>query len=349
MAVNKRIQWIDIARGIAILLVIIGHSLGNYWPGYLGNFIFVVHMPIFFILSGYLYHLKEETTLFKSGVKNLLIPYIGTVVIELLCLIISKFLKDGFFYSRIGSVKGLLLSSFYGIGVPIRTPFNIDIVGIGAIWFLMAFFGGTLIFNLIMRLKIADRYKFLIVIIVSLFGYTLNQYITLPFSLNISMAVQIFFFAGYWIKKIHLITKLKWWHYLLFMVFWIYVASIGLFVVSDISSPNIIINYVAGITSSLVLIKFSIFIENLNKIQLTKSLTFFGVNSLAILAFHLIDLDSVTLWYKITQHLIPYLPYLLVVLIGIIYRILFVTFAVMVVKKLPLAKTIFFPRKFKKI
>lgn len=48
MAVNKRIQWIDIARGIAILLVIIGHSLGNYWPGYLGNFIFVVHMPIFF-------------------------------------------------------------------------------------------------------------------------------------------------------------------------------------------------------------------------------------------------------------------------------------------------------------
>ena len=59
--VNKRIEWIDIARGFAILFVIIGHSLGNYFSSYFANLIYVFHMPIFFVLSGYLYKRKNKT------------------------------------------------------------------------------------------------------------------------------------------------------------------------------------------------------------------------------------------------------------------------------------------------
>ena len=54
---KKRIEWIDYCRGLAILMMIAGHSLGNTSP-YIANFIFAVHMPIFFVLSGIL--LKEK-------------------------------------------------------------------------------------------------------------------------------------------------------------------------------------------------------------------------------------------------------------------------------------------------
>ena len=47
---QKRIDWLDIAKGIAILCIIIGHSFGK---NRIGVFIFSFHMPLFFILSGY--------------------------------------------------------------------------------------------------------------------------------------------------------------------------------------------------------------------------------------------------------------------------------------------------------
>jgi len=49
--VKKRILYFDIAKGIAILAVIIGH-LGGL-PDILGRFIFSFHMPLFFLISGY--------------------------------------------------------------------------------------------------------------------------------------------------------------------------------------------------------------------------------------------------------------------------------------------------------
>ncbi|WP_270224197.1 acyltransferase family protein [Lactiplantibacillus pentosus] len=50
----KRIEWIDIAKGIAILAVVVGHTLGPYNGQLFGSLIFAFHMPIFFMLSGYL-------------------------------------------------------------------------------------------------------------------------------------------------------------------------------------------------------------------------------------------------------------------------------------------------------
>ncbi len=49
---GDRIYWIDCAKGITILLVIIGHSIYN--PMVRGP-IFSFHMPLFFILSGMTY------------------------------------------------------------------------------------------------------------------------------------------------------------------------------------------------------------------------------------------------------------------------------------------------------
>jgi hypothetical protein len=54
---SKRLDWIDIAKGIAIILVIVGHTVPN--PSPLRHAIFSFHMPVFFILAGYTFRPKR--------------------------------------------------------------------------------------------------------------------------------------------------------------------------------------------------------------------------------------------------------------------------------------------------
>ncbi|HEM4571297.1 TPA: acyltransferase family protein [Streptococcus suis] len=44
---NTRIQWIDNLKGIGILLVVLGHTSFPF-----KNYIFWIHMPLFFVLTG---------------------------------------------------------------------------------------------------------------------------------------------------------------------------------------------------------------------------------------------------------------------------------------------------------
>lgn len=46
---SQRIEWIDVAKGIAILLMVAGHTT---IPKSISNFIWAFHMPLFFIASG---------------------------------------------------------------------------------------------------------------------------------------------------------------------------------------------------------------------------------------------------------------------------------------------------------
>lgn len=48
---TTRLTWVDIAKGLAIILVIIGHTAP--FGSIARNTIFSFHMPLFFLLSGY--------------------------------------------------------------------------------------------------------------------------------------------------------------------------------------------------------------------------------------------------------------------------------------------------------
>ncbi|WP_445491737.1 acyltransferase family protein [Niallia sp. 03133] len=72
---NKRETWIDVAKGIGIILVIMGHTSNDIAQHYF----FWFHMPLFFILSGYTFKEISNTTDFlvwlKKFTKRLMIPY----------------------------------------------------------------------------------------------------------------------------------------------------------------------------------------------------------------------------------------------------------------------------------
>lgn len=71
----KRNQWVDVAKGIAIILMVLGHTA---IPDSLSRFIYSFHMPLFFIASGMMttwtkYSVKKFV---YKKIKNLIAPFL---------------------------------------------------------------------------------------------------------------------------------------------------------------------------------------------------------------------------------------------------------------------------------
>lgn len=63
MSDKKRIEYIDVFKGIGILLMVIGHiGYGNI----VRTLIYGYHMPMFFFISGYLYDKSKSKLKFKE-------------------------------------------------------------------------------------------------------------------------------------------------------------------------------------------------------------------------------------------------------------------------------------------
>ena len=54
---TKRIEYIDMMKGFAMILVILGHI--SYIPYSLKILIYIFHIPLFFFLSGFTLNIKK--------------------------------------------------------------------------------------------------------------------------------------------------------------------------------------------------------------------------------------------------------------------------------------------------
>jgi len=75
-------RWILIAKGLGILLVVIGHfqpSVAPQWYKSMVTVIYSFHMPLFLLLSGYLYVYGKQKfgPLIVSKIKRLVVPFIS--------------------------------------------------------------------------------------------------------------------------------------------------------------------------------------------------------------------------------------------------------------------------------
>ncbi len=72
---NERLDFLDMARGIGILLVVIGHF---YLEGSFREIIYYFHIPLFFVISGYLAKTERKTIKdFVKKSKSKIISYFG--------------------------------------------------------------------------------------------------------------------------------------------------------------------------------------------------------------------------------------------------------------------------------
>lgn len=149
---RKEIVWVDYTRVIGISLVIFGHALqrfpafeGSFWLKGLWDYIYLFHMPLFFIISGFLFRATPITMEnIRSGggkiVKTLIIPYFLYQFIYLPILFVSKY-----GYSDISVLGKLLCGIFLGDGY--ETAYSIPVCL--PCWFIVSIIQLRLLFLLV--------------------------------------------------------------------------------------------------------------------------------------------------------------------------------------------------------
>lgn len=92
---NKRIEYIDVMRGIGIVLMCLGHSIALLSEP-VNTFISIFHMPLFFFVSGMLFYKKELGNFWgflKKKCLSILVPQLllaAVIFIEQLLICIVK-------------------------------------------------------------------------------------------------------------------------------------------------------------------------------------------------------------------------------------------------------------------
>ena len=102
MGSQSKENYITIAKAFGIILMVIGHS-GS--PSWLGRFLYMFHMPLFFLCSGYFFkEITEQKALnafFLKRIKGLYIPYLKWSILFLLLHNIFCRIKNTSNYFRI--------------------------------------------------------------------------------------------------------------------------------------------------------------------------------------------------------------------------------------------------------
>lgn len=189
--INERELWIDVLKGIAILLVVVGHNC----EGKLNSFIFSFHMPLFFLISGYLFSSKLPKKYFIKSFERLLIPYFSFLIILTIPFIIINIHKEVSIKENIT----LIISNLLGGG---------NLTGaLGPLWFITVLFVANNVFNFIIYLKKIPVF-FIFIPLLTIVGFLLIYYNNyLPWNLSVVPIAVLYLGVGYLLKHIYTYNK----------------------------------------------------------------------------------------------------------------------------------------------
>lgn len=203
-----RVKWIDYAKGITMLLVIIGHTISD---DLIRGMIFSFHMPLFFMLSCVTYRFSLDKGELKAKTRksfmHLIIPVIS---IFLICLV-YRFLTDMKEWESLAFVPAFLKEQFKTIvfcsgsrNSPKSFPVSVPALGIP--WFCVVLFcSRTLLDTLHLYL---DEIKLMLVsCVLSVAGVFIGKFVWLPFSFDIVLAVIPFLYIALYFRKINVSEK----------------------------------------------------------------------------------------------------------------------------------------------
>lgn len=212
-SINKyRIEWIDIFKGLAMLMIVLQHSsILNVTP--VSDIISLIKLmlvepfatPLFFVLNGYLFNYQTAGKLsFKDFIRkkyeSMIIPYIIMSIILIPVHIMYNIYKH----------NEISLSLYYLYDLIAFCRFSLPL------WFLMALFFSNILFYILIKLaKLINMYiknlylilLLLFIVIVSLASILSKHGISfIPFRFDVVMISTCLMVIGQFIRNTRLIT-----------------------------------------------------------------------------------------------------------------------------------------------
>lgn len=314
---KKRAEWVDLLKGIGIILVVYGHVILGVHDAGIGfksdiyfmqhSVIYTMHMPLFFFLSGLFaskWAQRKKKTAFLQKFKSLIIPYFLWGIIQgTIMSILSSYTNNGTSWDAI-----LLL--------PIK-PF-------AQFWFLYDLFFIFIVYFILNKL-VSEKWIAILALFFAVISPLLHYWelwrITYYF---------VFFFAGVLFMKSNIYSKIKKNNVFIMMLFFITINIIFYKVSFDKVVNNFMTILVAfvGICLLVVLSKWgkSKVVEYLGKISLPIYLMhILATAGIRILMIKILGINSISLN----------------IVVGLIAGILFPVIAYEILKKLKLNHVLF--------
>lgn len=280
-SIKPRLVWVDIAKAIAIIMMVIGHEVA--FGGRIRNFIFSFHMPLFFILTGYT--MKKVNTweqLVKQVKKDILRILVPCVVVQILNWVLNFI----FFGGNLGEiVRKLIQQLVWASAVDVG-----EYPALGALWFLVVLFWAKLGIAII-DLVFKNSNKLIVCLFLSFSSIIISSYHWLPQSLDVALMAVLFLYTGRIIKE-HYDMIEKYASYIMSIAFviWMWCWQNNLYVeMGTRSYPAYPLCVIEAICGCLCVIYLSVCFE---KIWISKAIIApIGKSSLIILCIHHLD------WY----------------------------------------------------
>lgn len=296
---SGRIGYVDVARGIAMICIILGH----FGEPEINRFVYTFHVPIFLVISGRFLDTRSDLKQFvRKKARTLLIPYAVTCLL----VIVSGVLHEAVF-SRYHEEKrvaaGWLYAGLYGSGNTYDQPFYIQ--KIGAAWFLLAMFFGLVTLRLILML--GEKWQAPAVALLFLAGWYSSRFLWLPLSIQSGLCSVLYLYIGYIFKEnretLSGVSKTaKVGFALLSFAVWIsFVRNFTSFWIVGCDFGRGASDIVASLFSCCFVLILSWLIEKNFKI-LPRFLSFLGRYSIFILCIHTVELDTFQ-WYRVIDFL----------------------------------------------
>lgn len=299
---KARLEYIDIIKGIAIFLVVLGHQASLFQNQIISNWVNSFHLPLFMFAGGYMASKTAKPTLlvFSSWLSYILKKFNSLIIPYFFWSILLYPILNGQF--EINIINGLYTYFIEPPGV--------------VLWFLHTYFFMLLVFSiyytLSTRLKKENNIFVDLTIIAILFlaCALLVKYIP-PIPRNLIVFFP-YFFLGVILnqhKRLDVLVKKNYVYTILFLSF---IVSSALYNNMNQKWMNLFSKLIAGGSASLFLYVFT---QNFNfNPFVKKAMIFFGQSSLIIYIVHftlLIHSESKFINDVMNSHFIFYLLFLL--------------------------------------
>lgn len=328
---------IDAIKGLAILLVVVGHCINS--ETLLHDIIYSFHMPLFFFVAGYLFNFEKWNGLFYKFVlkkaQRLLLPYFISSLLFFAHWFTCECpnpIKD----TPVEAIKNIFVNhingTFYGIGVHnIYQP--LDFQPIGPMWFLPCLFCSMILFYGFIKF-VQNRgilVKVLIPIATAFTGWYISKFIYLPWSFDITLFILGFMYCGYLLRNSNIVSLITKYYKILLpilLIIYLFTFNNSCILLNSRIYHNIVYSYIASISMCIIIfITFQLF-----KDQKFKILSKLGIISMIILCFHdrlkclLVDTSWIT-YYPITK---------------VIYLVLYCYAIAIVISYIPILNRVYF-------
>lgn len=297
---NNRLIWIDYAKLIGIILVVVGHI--NPDNNFILPYIYSFHMPLFFILSGYLE--KDNTSLqntIKTSARMLLVPYLFFCLVSNIWWIIKLYIYNLDFnntnlvsdtnpYNTL-NLNNTFILPLMGIFIGEGDFTKYSLATNEALWFFLGLFFCRIFFRCSLLISKNKKIGFLIInAIIIIIIYWLNKFkINIYLSIDSALMALPFYIFGYLSKGKIPNNVDKKTNLIICIICILFILNFLLSIYNGWADMNhayygnsILIYYINGIIGSLSIILLATIISR-KKIDF---LVYLGMNTLTIFASH---------------------------------------------------------------